>query len=382
MLSERHILGLKGVHMEKLTQNQMASMIILFQIGSTSLFLLASDAGKDAWISVLIAMLAGLLLLVWVTLPIYRREPGTNLVELLMSYFGKPIGFILSVFYILYFSYQSVRNVREFGDLSILYLLPQTPLWVIMLIVCLIAGYAIFLGIDVFFRMGEVLLPIVLLIYALLFLFIILSGLFQLNHLLPVLDEGLKPVLKAALPEVISFPFGEMLLFLMFWKYVEEPEKTSRLTVQCYLFSGFFITLTNVFIIAGMGKLGTATVIPLMELTNLIAVAKFLERIDPLVALLLFTGVALKLIIYYLAAVLAVSHLVKCGYRYVIIPVGLVIYFSSFLFESYMHHVLVGFKINVNYDYPFLQIVVPLLLSVVVRIRRRNKRMGIGKNMV
>lgn len=185
-------------------------MIILFQIGSSPLFLLASEAGSDAWISVFIGMLCGMLLLIAVTLQVHRKAPGLNLVEIFNSTFGKVAGSLFGVSYIVYFCYKAIRNVREFGDLMILFLLPTTPLWFIMFVFLILAGYAVYQGVEVFARIAEILLPIIILLYVGLFIMIYCTGLFDIHRLQPVMDNGLKKVAGAAIPGLISFPFGEM----------------------------------------------------------------------------------------------------------------------------------------------------------------------------
>lgn len=355
---------------ERISLNQLGSMIILFLIGSSSLFLLASDAGKDAWLSVIFGTLGGLALLWGVNLTIFRNAPKSDLIEMIYDHFGKWPGFVLSVCYILYFCYKSIRNVREFGDLTAMNILPQTPVGAIMLVICAMAAYTVSSGVAVFFRMAEFILPFIIGIYVLLFLIFAFDRLLHLDYLLPVLDKGWKPVLQAAFPGLISFPFGELSLFLMFWKYAEREGPMVRATIKSYLFSGLFITLTNVIIIAGLGRLAPVVTLPFMQITRFIEIAKFLERIDPFVALLLFTGVYFKLTAYYLGAVLALQKVAKLPGRYAVAVIGTVIYFGSFLFRSYMEQVSFGFQYNIKYHYPIFQIAIPCLLLIIVLIKK------------
>ncbi|MGO4543176.1 endospore germination permease [Paenibacillus sp. 2TAB23] len=358
--------------MERISLNQLGSMIVLFLIGSSSLFLLASDASKDAWLAVIVGMLCGLLILWGVNLSLYRLMPQKNLIEIIFELMGKPLGYVISITYVLYFCYKSIRNVREFGDLIIMYLLPQTPLPVLMLVVCLLATYTVFHGVDVFFRMAEAILPVVVIIYIFLFLLVAWSGLLHVENVTPVLDNGFKPVWEAAVPELISFPFGEIILFMMFWKYTEHEGNMASLVVKCFLFSGLFITFTNFFILAGLGSLAGKVTIPLMQMTNLIDFAQFLERIDPLVALLLFTGVFFKLTAYYFGAVLALKQMLNSSKIFTVLTIGSMIYFGSFIFRNYMEQVWFGFRYNVKYHFPIFQIWIPLLLLVLAIIKKRR----------
>ncbi|MCR2805673.1 GerAB/ArcD/ProY family transporter [Paenibacillus soyae] len=360
--------------MEKISHYQLASGIILFQIGSSSLFLLASNAKQDAWIATSIAMIAGFCLLLFVTLPIQKMEPGKNLVQILQTYMGKYAGAIIAAAYILYFSYKSIRNVREFGDLMIVYLLPNTPLSVILLILVFLSGYAVYQGLEVFFRITEFLLPIVVFIYAALILTLLSSGIVHFERLEPLLEHGIKPVFDAAIPEVISFPFGEMVVLLMFWSHYNNKPNMSRVTLASYLFSGVFIIFTNMIILASLSATSFLIAIPFMMGTSFIQIAGIIERMDPFVAILLFTGVFIKQTTYFLAAVLACSELFKMKRRKALIPIGALIFIGCLLFRSHMEQVWTGFKYNVVFHFPIFQIWIPAALVLVMLLKKYFKR--------
>ncbi|GMK38307.1 germination protein GerKB [Paenibacillus sp. CCS19] len=356
-----------------ITPRQLASTVILFLIGSSSLFLLGGNADRDAWMSVVIGVLAGLLLLSGVTLQIQRLEPNRNLIEIFQMYFGRIIGFMFGFIYIIYYSYKCIRNVREFADLSIMFLLPDTPLSMVILMICFIGGYAVIGGPGVFFRMVEVLLPILVMIYVVLFILLLSAGLIDLNRLLPMLEKGFKPVWDAAIPEIISFPFGEMVLFLMFWRYtgVDDKGTIMRMTIKGYIFAGTFITLMNIITIASLGQFASWSVVPLLQATTFVELGNILERIDPLVSLLLFSAVYVKLTAYYLGASIAFSYLFRVKLRIAAIPVGIGIYVGSFWFKSYMHQVNVGFERNLKVHFPIFQIVIPIVLLLVMLMRKK-----------
>lgn len=356
--------------MQRITQYELAAGIFLVQIGSSPMFLLAKSARRDAWLTVLLALLAGLLLLIVVTLPMYRRDPGKSLIEMLQAYLGKWLGGAVAAAYVLYFAYQSVRNVREFGDWMIMYLLPDTPLAFITFTLMLVSAFAVYKGPEVFFRLALLITPGILIMYALLFGPIYFSRLFRPEELQPVLEHGLRPVLEAVLP-VISFPFGEMVLFLMFWKYTNR-ESTYRATLYSYLFAGLLITSANVLLIGVLGPLSGFSVIPLLQSASLFKVA---ERLDPIVLLLLFLGVFMKQTAYYLAAVLSLAQLTGIKRRRFILPVGGLIFFGALGFHSYMQQVWVGFRYNLLYHFPIFEVAVPAVLLAVMLIRSPKTQM-------
>jgi spore germination protein KB len=50
------------------------------------------------------------------------------------------------------------------------------------------------------------------------------SAKIHLEEFLSALGNGIKPVLKAAYPTTINFPFGEMLAFFMYWCHVNSKK--------------------------------------------------------------------------------------------------------------------------------------------------------------
>ncbi|MDF2721648.1 MAG: spore germination protein [Paenibacillus sp.] len=362
--------------MEKIGQAQLAALIVMFQIGSSPLFLLGSAAGADAWISVFIGMMAGLLLLVLVTLQIRRLEPDKDLIDMFHTYFGKIAGYGFGIAYFIYFSYKSVRNIREFGDLMILYLLPHTPLAIVICCVLLVAGFAVWRGIEVFGRTTQMIMPVILLIYAAFFMVIYGNGLFDVHRLEPLLDHGWKKVVDAALPEIVSFPFGEMVLFLMLWKFAEPAAKTFRTTLLCYVGTGLFLTLTNAFIVASLGPLSQMSVVPFIQMLSQVEFASFVERLDPAAAVLIFAGVFIKMTTYFFGAVFISHRLVKIDRRYIVLGVGIVLFIGAMSFRSYMQHIWFGFEQNLKYHFPIFQIYVPLSLLLVMLVRSRLRSTG------
>lgn len=352
--------------MQKISQVQLAAGVFLFQLGSSPLFLLAKPAHRDAWLSVAIGWLSGLLLLAAVTLPMYRLEPDKNLIGMLKTYLTKWLGGAVAAAYVVYFVYQSVRNVREFGDWMISYLLPHTPLAFIAFVLMLLSGYLVYQGVEVFFRLAELLCPWILFMYALLFAMMIFSSLFHAELLQPVTEYGWKPVIGAALPEVVSFPFGEMVLFLLFWNHANPIRSTVRTTLAAFLTSGMLILIANVLLIGILGPIAEISIIPFIEAGSLLKVA---ERLDPIMLLLLFIGVFMKQAAYFLGAVLSLADLTGMSKRIAMLPIGAAIYAGAMAFPSYMEQVRFGFKYNLVYHFPIFQVGIPVVLLIVMLLR-------------
>lgn len=356
--------------MERISKYQLASMIILFQIGSTPLFELGIKANQDAWLIVITSMLLGLMLL-FLFLAIQRREPEKKLSQLLTHYFGSYVGKLLLLLYTVLFAYEAMRNVRDFGDLSLFTILPHGPISVIMLIMLTLSIYSVYKGIEVFFRFAEFIVVGVLLFYLILIFMPFISGIVYLDRILPILEKGMQPVLKSGLYEV-WMPFGQMVIFLMFWSNLNEKKELTKTSILAFFVSSMVILLTNILNLIVLGpELVKISTVPLLQSVQLIEVAEIFERFDAFVILLFYTGIFIKATLWYLAALLGLSQLFRVDYRRLAIPVGGIIYFTSLLPTSWQSHLEIGHYIaeNLHINKIFIAII-PAFLYVIMLFKQ------------
>ncbi|MCL6601574.1 MAG: spore germination protein [Paenibacillus sp.] len=358
---------------EQVSSLQIILMIMLFEIGSTPLFLLGSKAKQDSWLAMIVGAAAGfllLLLLLW----IQHRSPKMDLIGMLKFHFGRIAGSIIGGTYCIYFAYQSMRNVRDLGELTSMTLLPRTPMSFTMLIFVGTALYAIWKGAEVIFRLPEVLLPIVLSFYGLLIVLLGIAGSIDFSRLLPVFDNGLKLIFKAALPDIVSFPFGQMIVFLMLWSLWNKPGVPVRNTLSAYITISLFLIFMNALNVAVLGpNIAGISQLPFLKTVRTLSGLKFIERLDILVTIQLFIGLQIKMLLFYYCAVKGVTGLIGKPVKWCVYPVGAVIYGSSFIERDYTQHINFGLGPSLKIDILF-QIAIPMLLALSILIRGNNKR--------
>ncbi|MUT66295.1 endospore germination permease [Paenibacillus sp. NEAU-GSW1] len=359
--------------MQKIGKNQLAFMIVLFMIGSTPLFELGIKAKQDAWMAMTLAAIAGMLMTAVYVL-LHRRAPEFDLAELYHIHFGRIVGAIASSITAIWFAYESMRNVRDFGELTMLALLAFTPKWIVMLSIMTVSYYTVGKGIEVFFRVVQMLFPIAIFSYAVIIVLLFTARLTDFHQLFPMLENGLGPVFKAAFPDLIAFPFGQMVIFLVFWKHVQEKNRLIRKTFGPLTFVSLFLIAMNILIMTVLGPtLASVTSLPLLEAVQLIRLANFLERLDILVTLLLYIGLYVKITLLYMASVFTISSAFGFTYRAVVLPVGICIYLTSFLEPNNTYHLWIGLEVSLKIV-PFFQVVFPLLMLMVgVRSKFRQQ---------
>lgn len=357
-------------------KNQLAILIIVFLIGSTPLFELGILAKQDAWIAMLMAAAVGLLLTV-MYVSIHKRAPRAGLGDLYKYHFGRYIGGFLAIIHALWFAYESMRNVRDVGELTTLALLTLSPKWIIMLLILAVAAYTVNKGIEALARIVQLLFPVILLSYFLLILFVFFSGLVKVNQLLPVMENGFMPIVKAAFPDLLSFPFGQMVALLVLMGYVREKKSIGKVTYWSQIGVSVFLVFMNALILCVIGpELAALITLPLLHVVQLVRLANFLERLDIVVTLLLFIGLYVKIATLYIASVLTASAATGWSYRTLVFPIGVLIYAASFLESNNTYHIWIGLGMTLRIV-PLFQIALPLAM-LMVGIRKKYRSAALG----
>ncbi|QDY82602.1 GerAB/ArcD/ProY family transporter [Paenibacillus polymyxa] len=345
----------------------------LFEVGSTTLFLMGAEAKQDAWLVMLVGALAGLLLLK-LHLTIHHQDPDLDLFMLFRRYTGKYVGTLINLLFVMYFTYETSRNLRDLGEVTVMTLLHQTPLWIIILITILVVSNTVRYGYRALFLLCLFLFPFFVLGYALISILIPATGLFHLENSLPVLEEGWTPIFKAAIPELISFPFGQTVLFLVFYPLAYKGRNLTKPVFFAYIMTALALTFVNQLEIFVLGpKIAANSTLPLLEAVQLIELAEVFERMDALFTLLLFLGLIIKMSLFFNGAVIGLEKITGVGFKKWGLPLAALIYGLSFSSPNYTHHIVVGRKFVLNSWFPIFQILLPLLLFVVIVIKKRKQ---------
>ncbi|MCR8644694.1 spore germination protein [Paenibacillus sp. N1-5-1-14] len=199
--------------------------------------LLAEEAGTDGWISIILAWLLNSTFSVLIVL-VMRQYPNDSLSELFIRLFGKISGKILIIpilFHFIYFGWNIWLNTSLYVKE---YFLPTTNIASIMFII----------GVPIYF-IGSKHIQVIARYSQLIFYMTIwmsLVMLFPLKeahyiHLVPVLKEGIMPVIKGIVPTVYSFLGYEVVYFV--YPHLKQKELAikgvliaSTLTMMIYVF--------------------------------------------------------------------------------------------------------------------------------------------------
>lgn len=352
---------------------QLFYIMISFELGTTVVFAVGAGAKQDAWIAILVAMLGGLSLM-WVYTKLSEYYPDDTLIQMIPKIIGRFLGYPLIVIYLLYFVYEAARACRDFAELIVSTILNGTPMIVIIGTFMVLIIYCFRGGIEVFGRMGELVFPIYFLTMIVIWILLYSSQLIDFDHLAPILGEGIEPVGKAAFPEIVTFPFGQLLLVTMFFPILNDKTKVRKTGMAIVLTGGILLALNTMITLSVLGAdVFSREHYPFFAAARMISIADFLERVDTLVILMMVAGVFFKVGVWTYSATLTTAHLIKLRKKkFVLIPLASIITFLSLIIASNIsEHLKIGLKIIPYYVFVPLQIVIPVLLLCIAITRKR-----------
>ncbi|WP_170932714.1 endospore germination permease [Desulfosporosinus sp. FKB] len=198
--------------MERISTHQFLSLGSAVLMGGSFILIgnfVTVASGRDGWMAVLPAFVTAIPYGLMV-FSLSSQYPNVNMLQISENLFGKWIGKIIGILYILISGYYSGLALGAIGLTYEQSIMPLTPRWVFNLGGLLIALYLLNSGIETFARFCEVIFPIIAISQILNFCLGIPK--IEQGELLPLLSEGLKPLFFGAL-RVIQFPM-EYILFI------------------------------------------------------------------------------------------------------------------------------------------------------------------------
>ncbi|MBZ5752034.1 GerAB/ArcD/ProY family transporter [Metabacillus rhizolycopersici] len=358
----------------KIQPIQLFVLMVLFEIGSAVIVGLGIEAKQDAWIALILGMVGGGgLFSLYVYL--YLQFPTLPLTNYLEKIVGKLIGRILAIVYICLFLYIAARVLRTFSELVVSIMLNDTPILAVEIIFMLVICFGCYLGFEVIARTALILFPWIMFFSFLFVFFIIISGLIKIENLFPVLEAGWQPVLQALFPTILSFPFGESIVFAVFFPYLNNQKAGIIAGYSAIIISGITLIISSVIIIGVLGVYRTSiATFPIMDAVDHINVGDVFQRLDPVALILLIIGGFFKILIFLIGAIEGFSSLVhKPNLTKFTIPImaTIVIVTSILISDNWVEHMMKGRKTIPYILYVPLFMVIPFLLVMIVVIKKK-----------
>ncbi|HWQ61490.1 MAG TPA: GerAB/ArcD/ProY family transporter [Negativicutes bacterium] len=265
----------------RLTPFQFFFVAVNLSFGASLLTMprqVAETAREDMWMPVLLG--GGLLLAAfWVAVRLAAYFPDRTILEYSRSLLGDAAGLALNVYLVILMVMMTAVMVRILVMAVRIHLLDQTPPMVVVSLMLLPAVYAVQYG----------LMPVVRTVHFLslpgfgLFVVLILLGLLSVDtgNYLPVLADGVGPVLKAVIPTWFNYTGPEVAIGLLY-PFFTRPKAIWRFGVAAIIFVTALYTLVTVIIQGILGADETARMLipTVMAYRSVEIPDTFVERLD------------------------------------------------------------------------------------------------------
>ena len=352
----------------KISPIQLFFLIVAVIWGDATIINPVSGVGTDAWVAFIIGWGASFLL-IGLYVYISNSYPSKTLIEILRECFGNFLGTVIGILYVWYFIHLSSLVFRSFNEYLITTSYPETPLIFLIIIWMLVAVFILHKGIEVIGRLGELLIPTVFIIVFL------LTGLsidkMDLGKLQPFLTTDFSAIIRASFG-LLTFPFGESIVFLMIFPYINKREKLTKTVFLSVAVSGIVLLMVILRNISILGiDLISKTTFPTHTITTLIPTIV----IEPFLAVnLLITG-GTQTVMFSYAAILAIAQLLNLDdYKPFVFPVAILCAsLSMWIYEDLPEMFRIAKEIYPFYSLPF-QVLIPLLILMVTLIKKKLKR--------
>lgn len=348
-------------------------MIFMLSIGIMNhvivIPLLLDTAGRDSWLSVL---LAGLLYIIFILslFFIHKRTRNKNILQWIRNFVSPwpaRILVVLIIFYLLCINFISMKDTMTWINLSFL---PDVPLIVITVTFIFICCANAFFGLRSIAIVSGILLPFVVLLG-----FFVMSVNFRHKdhaYLLPLLENGIEPALNGIL--YVAVGLVEIFLLLFIQHYISS---TIRF-IPLLLLGLSMIGLTIGPLIGAIAEFGPfhAKIIryPAYEEWRLVTIGGYIEHVDFFSIYQWFSGayIRVSLTLFLILDLLGIKKSKNKIYYFgilIVLITGLVVYpLSDIIFYSLLHKYLpylLGFALFIFFS---------IFILVLAGDRKRRQR--------
>ncbi|MFB5661479.1 GerAB/ArcD/ProY family transporter [Alteribacillus sp. HJP-4] len=361
---------------ERINLLQFFVLLQLFLFGTNLVVGSGLDANKDAWMAILLGTVGGVLLFL-IYFYLYTLYPSLSLVGYSKKILGKHIGGFLSLLYIPFFIYAAARDLRDIGGLMSASVYDNTPIVFINVLMILSVAAILYMGIEVFVRTAEVFWIVVIGLAMIGSLLIFISGLVNINNLLPLLEFGWKPVINATYTHTIMFPYGEMVAFTIILPHLKDTRNVLKTGIFGILAGGIFLAYSMALNISVLGlDVTNRSQFPLLSAIQGIQIMNLIEHLDVMALLTLIIGVFFKIAVFYYAAIVVMADLFKVDdKKKLVMPTAIVIlYISIIIAENFSHHLDEG-KFSLKTIFPLFAVGIPAFYCFIAFIKEKiNKK--------
>ncbi|WP_341357403.1 endospore germination permease [Rossellomorea sp. y25] len=355
---------------------ELCSMMLLFLTGSTIVVGLNFSAMEDSILAIAMEVGFGIILFYYYLL-LLKRSSWLEFIPLLKMGFGPFLSKVLAVVFSFYFLYIAGRVMNDFAFFTTQLLYPDAPNWIASIPFLLVVGYCTMLGIEAIARSAVIVTFFTFFILAVLWLLGFLSEEFQVQYLFPLFSQGWEPLKKMIFPTGLTFPYGELVVFLVLLPFIAKKEKLQKIVWIPIVSAGLIVMITMEMVIGLLhAPFANTYYFPFVKAMELVSYLGVVEHLEIFTYLLLIGGGFMKVSVFLYAAQVVLTQLFKLKQKnwHVLFLLVAVYLLSLHRSDDIAEHLYVGLKLVPYYLHIPIQFILPLILGVVVFWKTRKKQ--------
>jgi spore germination protein KB len=299
--------------MNKISMFEIAALSITVVISTSIMFtpyFAAQAAGQGAWISVLAA---GLIACIptGAAFAVMARFPRQSVIQAMPQLLGGFMGKIVSLLYAGFFLFFAALAVWRMEAFAIRFLIPDTPQLVIRIVFLLGVAYGAMSGSTPLLRTNAYVMPLEILVPLL--TMILPAESLNFSFLLPMFEQGVKPVITGAVL-LLGWFCQAPVVILMLQRHVSEAllQGGGRKAILGTLVATVTMGVGFISILAAFGPEQASTMFyPAFALVRIISVSTFLEHTEVIFVVVWVASIFLAASFYIQAFAESISDILN-----------------------------------------------------------------------
>ncbi|WP_285768502.1 GerAB/ArcD/ProY family transporter [Peribacillus sp. SI8-4] len=352
---------------------EMQFVMVLFLLGSAIILGIGLDAGEYSWLANLLAGITGLFLFnLYVYIWNENRHQSLNFI--LIAQFGRHIGFIISIVYAVYFAYIASRVLNDIVHFINSTLLHNMHPFFIKFTIFIIIIYTYSKGLEPFVRSAVIFGLVTISFLMLIPFFIVLSGNFHIDYILPFHSLDVKKIVRTVFPALVTFPYGELIVFLALLPFLKEKKALVKGGSIVIVISAILLSIFSFLTIGVLHPdLAKSYSYPLVTTIEHIGLIGFFQRLDIMAVIIFMIGCYFKITVFTFASIFVAKDCTakwKMNHKSLVSAIFIVIIALSYLYsDNNSLHVKIGLELVPALLHVPLQIVVPALIVMFTFVR-------------
>jgi spore germination protein KB len=294
---------------DKISGMQMMAILVMIRIVPISIMFPMITGAKQPQDTVIGSVLSALLSIPPILLITYmsNKFPGKTIIEYSLIILGKFLGSLLSLALIWYWLHGAANSLRQLAEAYAGVVMPETPMLAFVIIMAVVSAYAAKGGIEVIGRVGELTLAIVILAAS--FTIVLPYPLIDFDNLSPMLAEGWGTVIESSMTSLAFYM--QFIIIGMIVPYLDKPSCAAKFSLYALIVCTLLMTTFIISLVGVFGGTSNSFIYPAYNLTRMISIAQFIERVEAVVLTVWVFSVAISVAIQIWAAAHGLEEIIK-----------------------------------------------------------------------